>query len=184
MKITKDINDPVVVSALLAGGVVVLRTDTLYGLLALADEEKAVARVYHLKGRDSSKSPIVLIAELDQLYDELPVATNALVEQGWPAKTSLILPSSKAPLWIRRHNDSVAYRLPSEASLRELISETGRLIAPSANPEGQPPSSTIEQAIDYFGDAVDVYVDGGLVDDDSPSQLWRYLPSGGMERLR
>lgn len=184
MKVNTDCLDSNVVHALQHGGVAVLRTDTLYGIVARADDETAVERVYDLKGRDDNKSPIVLIASLDQLYDEPEASSRQYLSAVWPGKVSVILPSKEAPKWIRRSNESVAYRMPGDKKLRTLIEITGPLIAPSANPQGKEPAMTIEQAIEYFDEGVDYYIDGGEVFDSAPSQLVRIGENGEVERLR
>lgn len=107
-----------------------------------------------------------------------------MTSEVWPGKVSVIMPSVNAPIWIRRDNNSVAYRLPANAELRDLIAKTGPLIAPSANPEGYKPAMNIDEAYDYFGDGVDAYVDGGYVLDDTPSQLLLVRDDGTVERLR
>lgn len=166
------------------GGIGVLRTDTLYGVVARADSEQAVERVYRLKSRNDAKSPIVLIGSVDQLFDEPNDATRREMSAVWPGKVSIIVPSVKAPHWLTRGNESVAYRLPGSEALRQLLAQTGPLIAPSANPEGKSPAMTIDEAVIYFGNEVDFYVDGGRVDDETPSQLIRLADNGEMERLR
>ncbi|MEO7905222.1 MAG: L-threonylcarbamoyladenylate synthase [Candidatus Saccharimonadales bacterium] len=173
-----------VVQTLRSGGMTVLRTDTLYGVVARADDQHAVERVYALKQRTPTKSPIVLIGSLDQLFDSYDPTTIDRLNALWPAKVSIILPAVTAPQWLQRGNGSVAYRMPADDSLRALLQLTGPLIAPSANPEGQPPAMTIDQARHYFGDDVDAYIDGGIVTDDTPSKLYRLTASGDMERLR
>lgn len=182
MKTTNSFDD-LVITTLLAGGVAVVRTDTLYGIVALARNQTAVRRVYEIKGREATKSPIVLIDSLEQLFDSYDEATISQVHQYWPGPNSIVLPSSNAPTWIRRDNASVAYRLPAHEALRVLIRQTGPLIAPSANPEGLLPPTTIAQAQDYFGDAVDIYVDGGEVLNASASSIYR-LQNGNFEKLR
>ena len=167
---------------LLSGGIGVLRTDTLYGLVAVAEDRAAVERVYALKSRDETKSPIVLIASIDQVFDTID--TPASLDSYWPGKVSIVLPSVTAPSWIQRGNHSVAYRLPDDMALQNLLETTGPLIAPSANPEGSTPASTITEAIAYFGDAVDFYVDGGTVTDTAPSRLIRISQGGDVEVLR
>ncbi len=166
------------------GGVAVLRTDTLYGVVARADNQTAVERVYEMKGRDGDKSPIVLVASVEQLYDQPSEVAGQFLSTVWPGKVSVILPSENAPQWIQRGNKSVAYRLPADEMLRALVEKTGPLIAPSANPQGEAPAMSVDQAVSYFGEVVDVYVDGGVVDDSSPSQLIRVNDDGTTERLR
>lgn len=179
-----NVNDKRITGALTSGGIGVLRTDTLYGLVARADDEQAVQRVYDLKHRDEAKSPIVLISDIAQLYDDFPAQHKALANHEWPARTTIIIPSENAPLWIRRDNASVAYRLPQDDALRQLIDKTGPLIAPSANPESLVPAMSIAEAKGYFGDNVDFYVDGGTVTDNTPSTIVRIDETGNLERLR
>lgn len=184
MKIfTEGLTDEV--AALLRDGKIgVIRTDTLYGIVAQASNELAVERVYRAKGRDEKKSPIVLIASTDQLFDMMPESLKRLVVNGWPEKTSIIIPSKHSPHWIRRKNDSVAYRLPRVESLCRLLEESGPLIAPSANPEGSIPAMSLKEAVDYFGDQVDFYVDGGTVRDHAPSKLLIIDAEGRVEQIR
>lgn len=162
----------------------VVRTDTLYGIVAQAANEHAVEAVYVAKGRTPTKSPIVLIANIGQLIDIYDETTITRVGDLWPGKNSVILPSPHGPAWLTRGNASIAYRIPDDARLRQLLEQTGPLIAPSANPEGQTPAMTIAEAQEYFGDKVDFYVDGGEVTNDMPSKLWRLRSDGELERLR
>lgn len=184
MDVFTTVTDPEIVRRLQAGGIGVLRTDTLYGVVARADDELAVERVYALKGRDDNKSPIVLVSALAQLYDQPSEPAAELLADVWPGKVSVILDSDRAPAWIERGNGSVAYRLPASEELRELIGQTSPLIAPSANPQGESPAMTLHQAIAYFGNNVDFYVDGGEVKHETPSQLLRISENGEVERLR
>lgn len=184
VNVTNDLNSNVVIDCLKQGGIVVARTDTLYGVLALADDEAAVERVYRLKGRNPDKSPIVLIADKSQVFDQVSDAIGRVMDDNWPGPVSIIVPSAQAPKWLRRENDSVAYRLPEGESLRTLIQSTGPLIAPSANPEGEAPAKNVDEAIEYFGEEVDIYVDGGEVKNARPSKIIRVNDSGEVERLR
>lgn len=179
-----SVNDPEIARILLSGGVGVLRTDTLYGIVAQASDEAAVRRVYALKGRDDDKSPIVLIASTDQLFENLPETHRDYVAKVWPGPVSVIVPSNDAPSWITRGNDSVAYRMPASDDLRKLLSVTGPLIAPSANPQGMQPAMNVREAKYYFGDQVDFYVDRGTVESREPSKLMRLEPNGEVTRLR
>ena len=178
-----DTFDDTLVHLIQSGGVAVLRTDTLYGIVALASSEDAVARVYAAKGRTPTKSPIVLIAGPQDMFDDYDTATLRAIGDRWPGKNSIIMPSVQAPEWITRGNASVAYRIPDSEALRGLLAATGPIIAPSANPEGAPPAMTIDEARRYFGTTVDLYVDGGVVDDETPSRLFR-ITNGELERLR
>lgn len=168
------------VATLLDGGIAVIRTDTLYGIVARADDKQAVEKVYAAKGRNPGKSCIVLVDHPTRAYGELDG-----VELEWDEPTSVLIESPTAPLWLLRENSLIAHRLPNVEWLREVIRQTGPLIAPSANPEGMPPAMNIAAARTYFGDLVDMYVDGGDVPATSaPSRLLRIHVDGKVERLR
>ena len=148
------------------GQVAVILTDTLYGIVASAANPEAVSRIYALRRRKPSKPCIILISELSQL-DGLGIAPTAhqkaMIEHYWPNPISIILPTDRSDLkYLHRGTNALAIRLPNSLELRQLISQTGPLIAPSANHEGFPPAETIKQAKDYFGDEPAHYIDGGL----------------------
>jgi L-threonylcarbamoyladenylate synthase len=176
--------DATIVKALRDGGIGVLRTDTLYGIVASAHSQNAVERVYEVKGRTPSKPPIILIASVDDLPMKYGEEVTKVLNESWPGKVSIILPVEGAPEWLTRGGSTLAYRVPDDANLRELLKLTGPLIAPSANPEGLRPAKNMQEAVNYFGDSVDFYVDGGIVTDDTPSQLYELRSDGTKERLR
>ncbi len=184
MDIFRDKHNQEVIKILCDGGIGVLRTDTIYGIVCAASNEVSVDRIYALKGRDDTKSPIVLIASTSQMFDAPDEDERALLDTVWPGKVSVIINSKNAPEWITRGNGSVAYRLPADKALRELLEKTGPLIAPSANKQGETPATSIKQAQDYFGETIDFYIDEGEVTDNTPSQLLRINSGGEVERLR
>ena len=174
---------PELVTILQSGGVAVIRTDTLYGIVGRADIQATVERIYQIKGRSPDKSPIVLISDPADMFDTYSPATLEMLQSCWPGPNSIILPSRNGPTWITRGNESIAYRLPAHELLQELLQATGPLAAPSANPESSPPAMTIDQAREYFGDTVDYYHDAGPVVDQAASSLFRYH-DGDLTRLR
>lgn len=155
----------------------------LYGIVGRADLQATVERIYRTKERTPSKSPIILIGDVLQLFDTYDTEALDALSEYWPGPNSIILPSTAAPTWIARDNASVAYRLPADESLRTLLQTIGPLIAPSANPEGLAPAATIDEAHAYFGDQVDYYEDGGAVLLANPSSLFRYT-DGAFVQLR
>lgn len=184
MIVFPDNSSPKLIEILNDGGIGILLTDTLYGVVARADNETAVARIYELKQRTESKPPIVLIADTSQMYDPLPAGVDETIDGRWPGKNSVIVPSPSAPEWLTRGSSGVAYRLPDNNALRRLLRETGPLVAPSANPEGKPPARSVGEAEGYFGDLVDFYVDGGVAFDTEPSKLFTMSIDGDFEQLR
>lgn len=184
MKIISDLSDPLLASTLLSGGVAVIRTDTLYGIVARADDASAVSKVFAAKGRNQAKTAIVLVANVESAYDSHSELEHdhRLYDE---TPTSFVVTTQRAPSWLRRDNGTIAYRIPHHRQLGELLAQTGPLIAPSANPEGLPPALTVAQAINYFGDVVDIYVDGGEVPADvQPSRVLHVHEDGTIEQLR
>lgn len=173
------------IELLKSGGIAVIRTDTLYGLVASADDEAAVERVYTVKGRDAHKSCIVLLDDMRSAYgrgDELGSDAHRYQSD---VPTSFLIHGSGAPDWLLRENNDLAYRVPQSLAFRQFLAQTGPLIAPSANPQGLPPARSIAEARAYFGAAVDLYVDGGEVPADTPpSRLLRIHDDGRVESLR
>lgn len=183
--IVKDYTHPLVVQALRDGELVVARTDTLYGVLADAHNESAVQRVYELKQRQADKSLIALIDQLGQLHDEPDEMMRHHLDVLWPGPYTFVLPAAHAPDWLRFHDDTVAYRMPQHAKLRLLLQKVGPMVAQSANPGGLAPARSVQEAYDYFGDAVSVYVDAGEVPEDvEASRLLRIQNDGTIEILR
>ncbi|MEK9174335.1 MAG: L-threonylcarbamoyladenylate synthase [Patescibacteria group bacterium] len=172
------------VECLQKGGVAVLRTDTLYGLVARVDNEEAVERVYTLKQRDTDKPCIVLIPDASCVPAHQEVI-NRLTEKYKGIPTSILVPKSTEPAWITRGQDSVAYRIPQDENLRNLLRQTGSLIAPSANPQGLRPARNIDEAREYFGQSVSCYLDGGEVSSQiAASQLIQVNADGSETKLR
>jgi len=176
-----------IATTLLAGGLAVLRTDTIYGVIASANNQRACEKIYELKGRDGDKACIVLVADESQMWDDASrrafQRAVPLIDDNYP--TSVIVEiGADTPDWIHRGKDSVAFRIPRTAPwLIELLKLTGPLIAPSANPQGLAPATDIDEAIAYFGEAVDAYVDGGEVQSNEPSHLYQ-VHQDKVERLR
>ena len=163
-----------VIEKLKNGKVSVLPTDTIYGLVGSALSKKVVERIYRLKKRDPKKPMIILISSIDDLdlfEIEVTPQIKRILKKLWPGKVSIILPSLlKKFSYLHRGAKTLAFRLPQLKWLRNLLKETGPLVAPSANPEGLPPAVTVSQAREYFGENVDFYLDGGELSG-SPSTL-------------
>ncbi len=170
MKIFSGLNSKVAVT-LKRGGVGVIPTDTIYGIVGSAFSQKAVSRIYRLRRRRPDKPMIVLVSskkELKHFGISLDRNTNRILAEIWPGKVSVILPISDKRLALRsthlhRGTKTLAFRLPAQDNLRKLLKKTGPLVAPSANIEGRPPAKTIKEAQKYFGRKVDFYVDAGKV---------------------
>lgn len=147
------------------GELVVLPTDTVYGLAADAFNPAAVQRLLDAKGRTRQVPPPVLIPgipTLDALAEEVPPEVRVLVDTFWPGGLTVILPARSSLHWdLGETGGTVALRMPSNGIALELLSETGPLAVSSANLSGEPAATTAADAERMLGDAVSVYLDGG-----------------------
>ncbi len=154
-----------VIRMLKKGGVGILPTDTLYGVVAQALSRKGVARIYSVKGRNEGKPLIILIPDILSLRKfnvTLSPEQKKYVEKSWPGPVSIIVSCrTKQFEYLHRGTKSLAFRMPKSIALRNFLKKTGPLVAPSANPQGLKPASTVAEAKKYFGDTVDFYVSGG-----------------------
>ncbi|MCD8495165.1 MAG: threonylcarbamoyl-AMP synthase [Candidatus Pacebacteria bacterium] len=157
------------------GGIGILPTDTLYGIVASVFHSDAIARVYELKGRTPTKPCIILIADITDL-DQFPIDLNSFqkdfLRKHWPAPLSVILDLNQDLFAdIHRGTLSLAFRIPKDEHLREFLRISGPLIAPSANREGETPAATCDEARHYFPRGIDVYSDGGVIHNTEPSTI-------------
>ena len=148
-----------------SGELVVIPTDTVYGVAADAFDPKAVQRLLDAKGRERTSPPPVLIPgvpTLDALASEVPDAVRKLVAAFWPGGLTVILRAQPSLQWdLGETRGTVALRMPANRLALELLSETGPLAVSSANLSGRPSATTAQEAADMLGDAVAVYLDGG-----------------------
>jgi L-threonylcarbamoyladenylate synthase len=154
-------------AALGRGELVVLPTDTVYGVAADAFNADAVQRLLTAKGRTRQAPPPVLIPgipTLDALAAEVPEKVRALVKAFWPGGLTIILPAQDSLQWdLGDTHGTVALRMPDNTIALEILSETGPLAVSSANLTGSPAARTAQEAHAMLGDSVSVYLDGGAV---------------------
>lgn len=169
------------------GGIGVIPTDTLYGIVGSAMSPDTVEHIYRVKKRNTQKPLIVLISSIDDVQnfeiDNLGEEQMKVLAHYWPGPTSILLPCNSSKFeYLHRGSGSIAFRLPNKKDLIELIRETGPLVAPSANVEGEKPAATIVEARNYFGNEIDFYIDGGELNN-QPSTLLKIV-GGEIVKLR
>ncbi len=148
------------------GGVVVVPTDTVYGLAARPDQGGAVRAVYRIKGRPDGMPLPVLAASLEQvraLGVEVTEAARVLAERWWPGPLTLAFgfdPGSGRPDWLAGR-DEVAVRIPDHDFVRGVLVTTGVLLVTSANPHGAPTARAARDVSESLRHEVDLIVDGG-----------------------
>lgn len=186
MRIFNSITDPELVTIINDGAIGVLPTDTLYGLVASTAHPDAIERIYQVRQRAPLKGCITLLADSRQadshvVWDDF---RQKVADKYWPGPVSIVLPvRDDVPAHLHPIDGTLAYRVPRDQNLRTLLGQVGPLFAPSANPAGEVPAGTIQQAMSYFGDSVDFYVDMGDLSANDPSVLIR--PNDGqVEVLR
>ncbi|MFC5142470.1 L-threonylcarbamoyladenylate synthase [Actinomycetospora rhizophila] len=153
-------------AAVRAGRLVVTPTDTLYGIVADAFDARAVADLLAAKHRGPDMPLGVLVGSwstIDGLVGSVPPVARDLVEAFWPGGLSIVLPHAPSLAWdLGTTRGTVMLRMPLHPVALELLREVGPLAQSSANVSGQPPATTAQEARDQLGDAVEVYLDGGV----------------------
>lgn len=155
------------------GELVVIPTDTVYGIAADAFSPEAVDRLLDAKGRDRTAPPPVLVPgvpTLDALAEVVPSEVRALVDEFWPGGLTVILRARPSLDWdLGETRGTVALRQPSDPIALELLSETGPLAVSSANRTGEPAATTAAEAEGMLGERVALYLDAGSVGSAYPS---------------
>lgn len=154
-----------IIDLLKDGGIAVIPTDTIYGIVGSALNPQIVEKIYQLRKRALDKPMIILISSIDDLnkFDiRLTLKQKEFLENNWPNPLSVILEVTGDKFkYLHRGKNSLAFRMPKDKKLLDILKQTGPLVAPSANLQGGKPAENIDEAKKYFGDKVDLYVDGG-----------------------
>lgn len=171
---TRDVRDgaadvpagvDVAVAALRRGELVVLPTDTVYGIAADAFAPQAVARLLEAKGRGRSMPVPVLVGSwrtLDGLAASVPPTARTLIETFWPGPLTLVVRAAASLAWdLGETRGTVAVRMPLHPVALAVLEQTGPLAVTSANRTGLPPATDAAEAARQLGAAVQVYLDGG-----------------------
>jgi L-threonylcarbamoyladenylate synthase len=154
-------------AALSRGDVVVVPTDTVYGLAACPKVEGAIERLVRTKGRGLDMAPPILVSGIDQAealvaegaFSDALVAALKLL---WPGALTIVLPINPSlGFSVGDTPGTIALRAPNQPELLELLRIHGPLAVTSANLTGQPPCHSISEAINVFGDDVSVYLNAG-----------------------
>jgi L-threonylcarbamoyladenylate synthase len=143
----------------------VFPTDTVYGIAADAFSASGVAALLKAKGRDRQSPPPVLIGTLETmqaLAEDIPDVAMRLAETFWPGALTMIFKAQPSLTWdLGETKGTVALRMPDHKIALALLQETGPLAVSSANLTGEPAATTCQQAENYLGASVSVYLDGG-----------------------
>ncbi|MEP9395459.1 L-threonylcarbamoyladenylate synthase [Gordonia sp. VNQ95] len=153
------------VGAAKSGRLIVMPTDTLYGIGCDAFDSEAVAALLAAKGRGRDMPVPVLVGSwhtVDGLVLGVSAQTRALVEAFWPGGLSLVVEQAPSLAWDLGDTDgTVMLRMPLHPIAIEILREVGPMAVSSANSSGHPPATTADDARAQLGDSVSVYLDGG-----------------------
>jgi L-threonylcarbamoyladenylate synthase len=162
-------------SAVMEGELVVLPTDTVYGLGADAFAPAAVAALLAAKGRGRNMPPPVLVGSVraaSALTQSLGPYGQDLIDEFWPGPLTLVFHASPTLRWdLGDTQGTVAVRMPLHAIALDLLRRTGPMAVSSANVHGSPAATTADEAAEQLGDSVSVYLDGGACADNVPSTI-------------
>jgi L-threonylcarbamoyladenylate synthase len=145
--------------------VVVIPTDTVYGIAADAFSPEGVQLLLNTKGRERTSPPPVLIPKVETmsaLAADLPLVANQLAAAFWPGALTMVLKAQSTLDWdLGETRGTVALRVPDHKITLALLEDVGPLAVSSANLTGEPAAVTAQQAAEYFGDKVSAYLDSG-----------------------
>ena len=151
--------------AIQRGHLIVLPTDTVYGVAADAFDPAAVSSLLAAKGRGREMPPPVLVSAvstIDALAVNIPSYARALVEEFWPGPLTLVCHQQASLQWdLGDTRGTVAVRMPNHDIALEILERTGPLAVSSANRTGMAAATDAEQAMEMLGEEVAVIVDGG-----------------------
>jgi L-threonylcarbamoyladenylate synthase len=163
------------VTAARAGELIVLPTDTVYGIGADAFIPAAVTTMLAAKGRGRNMPPPVLVGTARAaaaLVDDLGAFGQDLIDEFWPGALTLVFRASPTLLWdLGDTKGTVALRMPLHAVALDVLKQTGPLAVSSANRHGQPSAVSADEAEQQLGEAVSIYLDGGPCADNIPSTI-------------
>ena len=163
------------VEAAKSGELVVLPTDTVYGIGADAFTPHAITSLHHARGVTRQVPPPVLIGSrhtLDGLVYSLPKAARELADAFWPGALTILVEHSPSLQWdLGDTGGQVAVRMPLHPVALEVLREVGPMAVTTANKIGQPAPLTAEEARDQLEYSVCVYLEAGAAGDHVPSTL-------------
>ncbi|NUR71523.1 MAG: threonylcarbamoyl-AMP synthase [Hamadaea sp.] len=171
----RDLGIEAAVSAVKSGDLVVLPTDTVYGVGADAFKSWSVTALLNAKGRGRQMPPPVLVGSrntLDGLVSRMPSRARDLVEAFWPGALTIVVEQAASLQWdLGETNGTVAVRMPLHPVALEILRQTGPMAVSSANLTGEPTANTAEEAREQLGYKVSVYLEAGPAPEPVPSTI-------------
>lgn len=173
-------------------GLIAVPTESFYGLAADPFDEQALARLWQVKGRSEGKPILVLIGDESQLgpfVRSIPHAAHILMNVFWPGPLTIVFPAAVGLSdAVTAGTGSIGIRLSAWQPLRDLLRRVGPVTGTSANREGIPPPTTVEEVQDNLGNVLDLIIDAGPTPGGRPSTVIdirgpiRIIRDGAIER--
>jgi L-threonylcarbamoyladenylate synthase len=179
LKVTRHNKEDVIkkaVECIIRGGIVAFPTETFYGLGVHFSNEEALKRLYELKKRPFEKAIPVIIGHpslIRMLSHEIPEEALRLMEKYWPGPLTIVLKAKEglSPL-LTANTGKIAVRLPGDSLALDIVRAAPfPVTATSANPSGALPAEEAQEVLKYFGDTVDLIIDGGKTPGSTPSTI-------------
>ena len=162
-------------AAVKSGRLVVMPTDTVYGIGADAFDSRVVAALLAAKGRGRDMPVGVLVGSwntIEGLVYSVPDSARELIRAFWPGALSLVVRQAPSLQWdLGDARGTVMLRMPLHPVAIDLLRQTGPMAVSSANVSGRPPATTAQEAQRQLGDLVDVYLDGGTAEQQAASTI-------------
>ncbi|PIR00756.1 MAG: threonylcarbamoyl-AMP synthase [Nitrospinae bacterium CG11_big_fil_rev_8_21_14_0_20_45_15] len=166
---------PLIQSTLKSGGLIAFPTDTFYGLGADPFQEKAIQKVFQLKKRSAGKPLIVLASNREQiakLAEDISENAEILMKRFWPGPLTLALKAKDTlSTLLTAGGKTLGVRIPGNSLTCALLEGVGPLTAPSANPSDEKAPASADEVANYFGEELDLIIDGGETPGDKSSTL-------------
>jgi len=179
MKILKEGNIPEeeiireAKDALKKGEIVIVPTDTVYGLICDGLDERAKERIYEIKGRPEDKPLIGFVDSIEKVkkFAEVPGEKEVILKDNWPGPKTYILKAIKDIYLLTAKTGKIAFRIPAYGLLLRILYDFEIVASTSANISGEKAPSSIEDISDGLKKKVDIIIDGGKVKG-IPSEIW------------
>jgi len=157
------------------GGIVAYPTETFYALGAMASSEDALAKLFALKGRGADKAASLIVSsacEAEKLAPDVSPLARKLMSAHWPGPITLVLKAAPGLSAYLIKDGTVALRVPGDSFALRLARAAGfPITATSANPSGKTPADNAQAIEDYFGQSVNLLIDGGKAPGGMPSTI-------------
>lgn len=163
------------IAVLKSGGIVAYPTETFYGLGAKYDIDSALKRLYEIKNRPQEKAMPLIIGSREELFlitDSVNKSAMDLMDRFWPGPLTILFRARPGLSEYISSENKVAVRIPGESFALRLARAAGfPITSTSANISGMPPADNASMVSDYFGEVIDLIIDGGKTNGGLPSTI-------------